>query len=54
MLTTFGDVLGTSCGADTSPNPASDACSAFVTLIKAEEAGGGLGGGLTPVPEPST
>jgi hypothetical protein len=50
------NVLGglDSCGADTSPNPSADACKAFVTLIKAEDAGGGLGGGLTPVPEPST
>lgn len=48
------NVLGTSCGADTSPNPPSDACSAFVTLIKAEEAAGGLGDGFTAAPEPST
>jgi hypothetical protein len=51
------NVLGGSgsCGAETSPNPPSDACSAFVTLIKAEEAAGGLGGGgLTAAPEPST
>lgn len=45
------NVLGSSCGADSSPNPAAGSCSDFVTLIKAEEAGGGLG---APVPEPST
>jgi len=45
------NVLGTSCGGDSSPNPAAGSCSDFVTLIKAAEAGGGLG---APVPEPST
>lgn len=39
---------------DSSPNPPAASCTTFVTLIKAEEAGGGLGGGPTPVPEPST
>jgi hypothetical protein len=46
------NVLG-NCGVD-AVNPPVEACTQFVTLIKAEEAGGGLGGGLTPVPEPST
>lgn len=45
------NVLGTSCGGDSSANPPAASCSDFVTLIKAEEAGGGLG---APVPEPST
>jgi hypothetical protein len=47
------NVLGTSCGGDSSANPAAASCSDFVTLIKAEEAGGGLGA-PTVTPEPST
>ncbi|HKW91707.1 MAG TPA: PEP-CTERM sorting domain-containing protein [Methylomirabilota bacterium] len=47
------NVLGTSCGS-ADPNPLASSCTSFVTLIKAEDAGGGLGGGLSPVPEPST
>jgi hypothetical protein len=47
------NVLGTSCGGDSSANPAAASCSDFVTLIKAEEAGGGLGA-PTATPEPST
>ncbi len=47
------NVLGGSCS-DTLPNPAASSCSNFVTLIKAEEAGGGLGDGLGEAPEPST
>ena len=47
------NVRGDSC-TDISANPSAATCSAFVTLIKAEEAGGGLGDGLSPVPEPST
>lgn len=43
------NVLGGTCS-DTSANPAAASCTDFITLIKAEEAGGGL----TPVPEPST
>jgi PEP-CTERM motif-containing protein len=43
------NVLGGTCS-DTSANPAAASCTSFITLIKAEEAGGGL----TPVPEPST
>jgi hypothetical protein len=43
------NVVGDSC-LDTSANPAAASCTNFITLIKAEEAGGGL----TPVPEPST
>jgi hypothetical protein len=43
------NVLGTSCS-DDSANPSAADCTQFITLIKAEEAGGGL----TPVPEPST
>ena len=51
------NVDGGTCS-DSSPNPAEAKCTAFVTLIKAEEAGGGLTPG-TPevpaaVPEPSS
>jgi hypothetical protein len=47
------NVLGDTCS-DTSANPAASACTNFVTLIKAEEAGGGLGDGVGAAPEPST
>jgi len=43
------NVLGTSCS-DASANPSAADCKQFITLIKAEEAGGGL----TPTPEPSS
>jgi hypothetical protein len=47
------NVRGDSC-TDASPNPAASSCTSFVTLIKAAEAGGGLGDGLGEAPEPST
>ena len=48
------NVLGGSCS-DSSPNPPEGKCTAFVTLIKAEEAGGGLTlGAPAAVPEPSS
>ena len=48
------NVLGGSCS-DSSPNPPEGKCTAFVTLIKAEEAGGGLTPGApAAVPEPSS
>jgi hypothetical protein len=47
------NVVGGSCS-DGSANPAAATCEQFITLIKAAEAGGGTGGDLSPVPEPST
>jgi hypothetical protein len=47
------NVVGGSC-TDGSDNPAAATCTQFITLIKAAEAGGGTGGELSPVPEPST
>lgn len=43
------NVLGESC-TDPSANPPAASCTSFITLIKAEEAGGGL----TTVPEPAS
>jgi hypothetical protein len=48
------NVLGSSCGAGAPANPSAASCTDFITLIKAAEAGGGTGGDLSPVPEPST
>lgn len=47
------NVAGESCS-DPSANPDASSCTNFVTLIKAAEAGGGLGDGATATPEPST
>ncbi len=44
------DVAGSSCSSP-DPNPSASSCTTFITLIKAEEAGGGTGG---TVPEPSS